>query len=172
MPRNVEIKARVADIDALRRRAEAVSDTPVEVLHQTDTFYVVPRGRLKLRVLGRERCELIYYERPDGIEAKASDYALVRSDDPETFERILTAALPVRGVVTKTRRLYLVGPTRIHVDEVDGLGAFMELEVVLDDGQSIDEGAAIAERLMVELGLKDAERVACAYIDLLEEEAR
>jgi len=172
MPRNVEIKARVDDVDALRRRAEALSDTPVEVLHQSDTFYVVPDGRLKLRVLGPERCELIHYQRSDSADAKASDYALVRSDDPETFERILAAALPIRGVVAKMRRLYLVGPTRIHLDQVEGLGAFMELEVVLDEGETVDEGIAIAERLMVDLGLEDAERIAGAYIDLLEKEVR
>ncbi len=171
MPRNVEIKARVDDIAALRRRAEALSDTAVKVIEQRDTFYVVPRGRLKLRVLGPNACELICYERPDGTTARASDYALVRSDDPETFERILATALVVRGVVAKTRFLYLVGRTRVHVDEVEGLGAYMELEVVLEDGQTVDEGTRVAEQLMIDLGLPDAKRVAGAYIDLLEENA-
>jgi len=172
MPRNVEIKARVDDLEALRQRAEALSDMPVEVLHQVDTFYGVTRGRLKLRVLGDERCELIYYERPDAIEAKASDYALVRSNDPGTFARILSAALAIRGVVAKTRFLYLVGRTRIHIDEVDGLGSFMELEVVLDGSETVEAGTRIAENLMRDLGLENAERVAEAYIDLLEGAAR
>ena len=171
MPRNVEIKARVDNIRGLRRRADALSDVPVEVLDQRDTFYIVPRGRLKLRVLGPDACQLIYYERPDTVAAKASEYAFVRSNDPGTFERILAAALPIRRVVAKTRFLYLVGQTRVHVDEVEGLGAFMELEVVLEDDQSIDEGRCIAEQLMVDLGLGDAERIAGAYVDLLEEKA-
>jgi predicted adenylyl cyclase CyaB len=168
MPRNVEIKARVEAPNVLRRRAAALSTSPVEVLRQVDTFYVVPEGRLKLRVLGPDACELIFYDRRDISAAKASDYVVVRSDDPEGFARILSSVLEVRGVVVKTRFLYRVGQTRIHVDDVEGLGSFMELEVVLGHGQTVDDGAKIAERLMVELGLETAHRVAGAYIDLLE----
>ena len=172
MPRNVEIKARVTDADALRRAADALSDGPAELLEQRDTFFAVPRGRLKLRELASERCELIAYDRPDEPGAKLSEYHLIRSSDPVAFLDVLSAALPVRGVVAKRRWLYLVGQTRIHVDEVEGLGTFMELEVVLDGGQPIEEGHRIAERLMEELGVAGAERIRCAYIDLLEAEGR
>lgn len=168
MARNVEVKARVGDIGALRQRVESLSDTAVEVLDQCDTFFVVPQGRLKLRVLGPDRCELIYYERPDKTGARLSDYFIVRSEEPEAFLRILSAALEVRGVVVKRRFHYRVGRTRVHLDEVEGLGAFMELEVVLDEGQSLEEGQAMAEKLLTDLGVEDEERVAGAYIDLLE----
>jgi adenylate cyclase class IV len=67
--------------------------------------------------------------------------------------------------------LYLVGRTRIHLDEVEGLGAFLELEVVLADGQPEAEGEVIARRLLADLGVRDEDRVARAYIDLLEEES-
>jgi predicted adenylyl cyclase CyaB len=76
----------------------------------------------------------------------------------------------MRGIVRKRRLLYLVGRTRIHLDEVEGLGAFLELEVMLDDAQAEEEGEAIARRLLADLGVRDEDRVAAAYIDLLEQE--
>ncbi|MFC2083185.1 class IV adenylate cyclase, partial [Candidatus Bipolaricaulota bacterium] len=136
MPRNVEIKARVHDFESLKQKAEALSDTPVMIIEQLDTFYITQRGRLKLRVLAPDRCELIQYSRADDATAKTSTYDIVRSDDPASFSRILESALPIRGVVTKRRHLYRIGQTRVHLDEVEGLGTFMELEVVLSKGQT------------------------------------
>ncbi len=169
MPGNVEIKARVHDFETLRRKAEALSDTPVEVVEQLDTFYITPRGRLKLRVLAPDRCELIQYTRADDPTAKTSTYEIVRSSDPASFSRILESALPIRGVVTKRRHLYLIGQTRIHLDEVEGLGTFMELEVVLSKGQTSEYGAAIAHELMETLGIPPEHLISGAYIDLLED---
>jgi len=172
MPRNVEVKARVGDFEALRRRAESMSDVPVEIIDQRDTFFVVSRGRLKLRVLAPDASELIAYERPDDTGAKLSEYSIIRSSEPETFLAVLSSALEVRGVVAKRRFLYRVGRTRVHLDDVEGLGTFIELEVVLEEGQTCDEGTAIAERVMRELGIENADRVAGAYIDLLEKSRR
>ncbi len=168
MARNVEVKARVRDAAAFRRRVESMSDAAVEALDQRDTFFVVPRGRLKLRVLGPDACELIYYERPDDAAATLSEYFVVRSSDPEAFLEILSAVLGVRGVVAKRRFLYRIGRTRVHLDEVDGLGTFVELEVVLDEGESPEEGRDVAERLSAALGIEEEDRVRGAYIDLLE----
>lgn len=168
MPRNVEIKARVHDFEALRLRVEALSDTPVEVIEQLDTFYITPKGRLKLRVLAPDSCELIQYARADDSAAKTSSYDIVRSDDPAAFSRILESALPIRGVITKRRHLYLIGQTRIHLDEVEGLGTFMELEVVLSKGQTSEYGAAISDDLMTKLGIQAEDLISGAYIDLLE----
>lgn len=171
MPRNVEIKARVHDFEALRQRAEALSDTPVQIIDQLDTFYITPRGRLKLRVLAPDRCELIQYARADDSTAKTSTYEIVRSDDPASFSRILESALPIRGVVTKRRHLYLIGQTRVHLDEVESLGTFVELEVVLSKGQTSEYGARVAEDLMATLGIQSEDLVSGAYIDLLEKDA-
>jgi predicted adenylyl cyclase CyaB len=168
MAKNVEVKARVADLGALRRRAESLTETPVEILEQRDTFFVVPNGRLKLRVLAPDACELIYYERPDDPGAKVSEYTIARSADPKAFMDILTAVLEVRGVVVKRRFLYRIGRTRLHLDEVEGLGAFMELEVVLEEDQPIEDGEETAGRLLEALGVGEEDRVSEAYIDLLE----
>ena len=169
IPRNVEIKARVCDFETLRRRVEALSNKPVEIIDQLDTFYITPRGRLKLRVLAPDYCELIQYSRADDSAAKTSTYDIVRSDDPASFSRILESALPIRGVITKRRHLYLIGQTRIHLDEVEGLGTFMELEVVLSRGQTSEYGAAIANDLMEKLGISPEHLISGAYIDLLED---
>lgn len=168
MPTNIEIKARVRDLPALRRRAEALSDTPVQVIPQEDTFFNIPQGRLKLRQLTPEFGQLVYYERPDAAGPKRSNYLLAGTGDPAALKAALSAALGVRGVVRKTRSLYLVGQTRIHLDEVEGLGHFMELEVVLSPGQGDAEGQAVADDLMEKLGVSKADLLQGAYMDLLE----
>lgn len=170
MGRNIEIKARVPDDrwPAVRRRARRLAAASPETLRQVDTFFNVGHGRLKLRVVGSGSGELIAYDRPDGNEPKASSYAVSPTSSPETLLATLARALGVRGVVRKTRELFQVGQTRIHLDEVDGLGRFLELEVVLREGQSDDDGRTIARDVMRQMGVEDRDLVAGAYVDLLE----
>jgi len=168
MPANIEIKARVQDFAGIKSRAEDLSDSPVEIIPQEDTFFNVPQGRLKLRVLAPDRAELIYYTRPDQEGPKRSDYHIAHMSDPENLKHVLELAYGVRGVVKKTRYLYLVGQTRVHLDDVQGLGQFMELEVVMRDGQGDAEGQAIAEDLMASLGVERDDLIVGAYMDLLE----
>ncbi len=168
MPSNIEIKARVHDLAALNARAAALSDTPLQVIPQEDTFFNVPHGRLKLRQLAPDRGQLIYYERNDTAGPKRSNYYIAETADPAALKTALTAALGLRGVVRKRRSLYMVGQTRVHVDEVEGLGQFMELEVVLRPGQSEAEGQAIAAELMAKLGVSESDLLEGAYMDLVE----
>jgi predicted adenylyl cyclase CyaB len=168
MPSNIEIKARVRDFNEIRRRAEQLSDSPVEMILQEDTFFNTPQGRLKLRVLSRDRGQLIYYTRPDQEGPKRSDYHIFHTTDPADLKQVLKLAYGIRGIVRKTRYLYLVGETRVHLDDVDGLGQFMELEVVMQEGQSDAQGQAIAEGLMRSLGVERSDLLEGAYMDLLE----
>ena len=168
MPANIEIKARVRDMAGLRARAEALSDTPVQVIPQEDTFFHTHKGRLKLRRLQPDQAQLVYYERPDQDGPKRSNYHIYATSNPQGLLITLTQALGVRGVVRKTRYLYLYGQTRIHLDDVEDLGQFMELEVVLREGQSDAEGQCIAEELMVRLGVQKEDLLEGAYMDLLE----
>lgn len=168
MPSNIEIKARVRDFDKIRRLAEERSDTPVAVIPQEDIFFNTPQGRLKLRVLSQDKGQLIYYTRPDEEGPKRSDYHISLTSDPENLNRVLALAYGIRGVVRKTRYLYLVGQTRVHLDDVEGLGQFMELEVVMQEGQSDADGQAIAESLMTILGVERNDLLEGAYMDLLE----
>ena len=167
MPANVEIKARVAAPEPLLNRAAELAGGPREIIHQRDTFYVVPQGRLKLREFGDGTGELIRYSRPDATGPKVSDYAIFRTDDPQGLSTVLEGALGLLGVVSKTRTLFLKGRTRIHVDEVAHLGWFMELEVVLEDGESVETGEKEAWALMADLGIDRSDLVEGAYLDLL-----
>lgn len=167
MGRNVEIKARVRDRADLERRAAALADGPPVELRQDDTFFDCPRGRLKLRVLAPDLGELISYERADEAGPKASRYHIARTARPVELLTTLQAALAVCGRVIKQRRVYMVGQTRVHLDRVEGLGDYMELEVVLTEGQAVDDGRRLATRLMQQLGVAEADLVRGAYIDLL-----
>jgi predicted adenylyl cyclase CyaB len=169
MPANIEIKARARDFDAIRTKAKRLSGAPEQVIPQTDTFFFTEKGRLKLRELGGERAQLIFYERPDQGGPKRSDYHIYETGDPENLKITLSLALGTRGVVRKTRYLYLVGQTRVHLDDVEGLGRFMELEVVLGPDQTDAEGQEIAEELMSELGVERSDLLEGAYMDLMED---
>jgi len=168
MPLNIEIKAYARNFEEIRRRAESLSNTPVEVILQEDTFFNTEKGRLKLRVLALNRGQLIYYTRPDQEGPKRSEYHVYETIDPENLRRLLELAYGIRGVVRKTRYLYLVGQTRVHLVDVEGLGQFMELEVVMADGQSDTEGQTIAEDLMSRLAVERGDLIEGAYMDLLE----
>ncbi|XP_054844496.1 uncharacterized protein LOC129335729 [Eublepharis macularius] len=132
MPANVEIKARVRNLAQLVSHAERLSGSPGHAIVQTDTFFSVPCGRLKLRDFRDGRGQLIFYDRPDTEGPKLSHYAISSTEDPAGLAVVLSQALGVKGVVKKERRLYIVGQTRVHVDRVEGLGDFMELEQTYD----------------------------------------
>lgn len=167
MARNIEIKARVDDIDALAAKAAAVADEgPVEIA-QDDTFFRCARGRLKLRAFSASEGELIFYRRADGAGPKESFYLRTPTADPETLREALTLAYGQAGRVRKQRRLYLVGRTRIHLDRVDGLGCFVELEVVLHAREAAADGVREAEALMARLGIARGQLIEGAYVDLL-----
>jgi predicted adenylyl cyclase CyaB len=170
MPANIEIKARARDFNAIRSRAAALSEALEQVIPQVDSFFFTNQGRLKLRELGRERAQLIHYERPDQGGPKRSDYHIFETGDPENLKTVLSLALGIRGTIRKTRYLYLVGQTRVHLDDVEGIGQFMELEVVLNPDQTDAEGQAIAEDLMSKLGVDKSDLLKGAYIDLIEDE--
>jgi predicted adenylyl cyclase CyaB len=169
---NVEIKARVRDLDDFGARLKALKPGTAKVIVQEDVFFAVPKGRLKLRILGPRSGELIQYVRPDKPGPKASDYRLARTTDPGRLREVLSAALGIRGIVKKVRMIALIGRTRVHLDDVGGLGLFMELEVVLQPGQTAKQGAGIARDLMKKLGIRTSDLVSGAYFDLLEKSAR
>lgn len=169
MATNIEIKARIADLNAVRAIAEKLSDRPGMVFSQEDTFFHSPQGRLKLRVLAPDQGQLIYYARPDAPGPKRSEYFVAPTTDPAALQAVLAPCLGVRGVVRKQRALYWAGNTRIHLDEVEGLGSFLELEVMLGPGQTPEEGQATARDLMGKLGIRECDLIEGAYMDLLEE---
>ena len=171
MGANIELKARANDWEGQRALATRLTEAEPTLLEQVDTFYNVPAGRLKLRQLAADSGELIFYQRPDEVGPKLSDYSVSVTDHPETLRDTLAQALGVCGEVKKRRWLYLSnafgGHTRLHFDEVKGLGHFIELEVVLQEGQSPEDGERIAEELRTALDIREEDLIECAYLDLL-----
>lgn len=130
---NIEIKTPIEDLPALASRLSALGGTREWVRRQRDTFFNCPEGYLKLREVEGEPGELIAYVREAGSHARASDYEIVPVPESAGLCSALTRSLGVRGVVEKTRTLYLWKHTRIHLDEVVGLGDYLELETVMRD---------------------------------------
>ncbi|XP_022900927.2 uncharacterized protein [Onthophagus taurus] len=170
MLRNVEIKAKLRDLKGLKEKIKKLTDSDGVLIHQHDTFFKVSQGRLKLRQFQNGDAEIISYNRPDDEGPKLSSFEKcdIKAENVDGLKIVLSHALGVFGVVKKTRELYLVGQTRIHLDSVDELGNFVELEVVLKPEQSLEEGNLICNDLMGKLGIEDGDLLKGAYRDLLE----
>jgi adenylate cyclase class IV len=163
--RNVESKFRHADHQRVLERALEAGASDAGLLHQRDQFYVVPRGRLKLRTIEGSGSELIAYEREDIPGTRASEYGRYATLDPTSLADVIERALPRAGVLEKQRHLLLLRNTRIHLDDVVGLGRFVELETVIGTQSDADAEREHLEVIEV-LGLGDAERIAVGYVDL------
>ncbi|CCH06523.1 class IV adenylate cyclase [Achromobacter xylosoxidans] len=167
MARNIEIKARVASLAAVESLAAALSGKEPVAIAQDDTFFACPDGRLKLRVFSDGTGELIFYRRADDTGPKESFYVISPTSSPDTLRDALGLAYGVIGRVRKQRLLFMAGRTRIHLDRVEGLGEFLELEVVLRDGESAEAGMAEARELLASLRIAPEQLVSGAYLDLL-----
>lgn len=167
MPRNIEIKAYIDDVEALTAKAAAFAENgPIE-LAQDDTFFRCDSGRLKLRAFSNGTGELIYYRRANQGGPKESFYLLSPTSAPDSLREALTLAYGQVGRVKKHRILFLVGRTRVHIDEVEQLGHFLELEVVLNDGELSDAGVREARALMQSFEVKPDQLIEDSYVDLL-----
>jgi adenylate cyclase class IV len=165
--RNLEIKARHADLAAARDAAVRMGAREAGVEAQTDTYFRVPHGRLKLREIEGQPAVLIWYDRPDDTGTRGSAYYLAPAPDAATMKAALAGALGVRGEVRKRRAVYLWHNVRIHLDEVAGLGNFVEFEAVLS---AADDEAAAAARLVElsrALSILPGDHLAPSYADLL-----
>jgi predicted adenylyl cyclase CyaB len=171
MPRNVEIKARVSSVEAVRQKAAAVADKGPFEITQDDTFFRCESGRLKLRAFSSDEGELIFYRRADQQGPKESFYLLSPTSAPDTLRESLSLAYGQTGRVRKQRTLFLAGRTRIHLDQVERLGSFLELEVILEHGEATENGIREAHILMERLGVQSTQVIQGAYVDLLAQRA-
>jgi predicted adenylyl cyclase CyaB len=166
---NLEIKARCRDLAAARAAATRLATRYLGVDAQTDTYFVTRAGRLKLRRSSVSGGQLIPYLRPDRPGPKRADYQVIPVPDAAHLERTLATILGVHRVVRKRREIFLVDNVRIHLDEVEGLGCFLELEAVYDGSESAEaEQHAVVARLMRELGVAEDDLVATSYEGLLD----
>jgi len=166
MARNIEIKARVADMEDMIIRVAGLADNGPAEIFQDDTFFSCHNGRLKLRVLSPKEGQLIYYKRQDKSGPKESFYVIYTTTSPDSLREVLTLAYGETGRVKKHRTLFMKGRTRIHLDRVEGLGDFLELEVVLAEEEQPESGITVADELLKRLGISPQQLVEGAYVDL------
>ena len=164
--RNIELKARLRDRAHALEVCGSLGATAQGDIHQIDTYFNVPKGRLKLREATPGRTELVAYERSDTPGARGCDYHLAPADP--TVKPLLGAALGIRIAVEKRRTLYLWHNVRIHLDQVNGLGDFIEFEAVLDETHDDADGQEKLAQLCEAFGLTDTDHQSLSYLELLE----
>lgn len=124
---NVEIKAKCPDVHFIRRYLLSNNADFKGIDEQTDTYFNVQNGRLKLRE-GNIENNLIYYQRENKAGPKHSFFRLVKVEDAAGLKKILTDSLSIKVIVIKRREIYYIGNVKFHIDEVNQLGSFMEIE--------------------------------------------
>lgn len=165
--RNIELKATDVDPAASLATCRSLGAEDHGVLHQRDTYFNVTAGRLKLREQDGDTPHLIAYERSDLARQRESRYRIVEIPDAEGIKAALSASLGMKVVVAKRRRLFLWGSVRIHLDHVDGLGSFIEMEAVAPADSDLSREQNLVEQLRRDLKIEDDALIACSYSDLL-----
>jgi len=163
--RNIELKARLFDRARANETCVRIGAESQGDIQQTDTYFAVPNGRLKLRECDPGEGCLVFYHRADVAAARASDYHIEPAG--ESMGQLLKHALGVLGVVRKTRALWLWKNVRIHLDRVEDLGEFIEFEAVLsaryDDADGIEKLAYLRDSFEI----RDGDLETGSYLDLL-----
>jgi predicted adenylyl cyclase CyaB len=164
--RNLEIKATVVSLGAVRSRLCGLEGASrLASLRQTDWYFRVPKGRLKLRQVGSRRdAELIAYLRPDKRAARTSEFQRLPTADAAGTRRLLDQILGAQGCVRKRREVWLYKNARIHLDTVAGLGQFIEIEVVVTEG--MPQARALMKELREALGISAKDLIAGSYGEL------
>src|SRR3954466_14047883 len=165
--RNVELKARDPDPERSLDRARALGAEDRGELRQRDTYFAAPRGRLKLREQEPGQAQLIAYERPDPAQARESRYRIAPVADAPALRDALGAALGTTVVAHTRRHLLLYEGVRIHVDRVEGLGDFVELEGVASEDSDLARESDLVARLKAGLAIEDDAIEPTGYADLL-----
>ncbi len=163
----VEIKARCVDHEQIRTHLQELKARRVGLDHQIDTYFRVPENRLKLRE-GTIEKSLIYYDRPNQAGPKRSDVLLHPVNDTESLRKILEAVHGVLVVVDKQRDIWFVDNVKIHLDHVEGLGKFVEIEAIDKDGSHTEDELRIqCEELMHLFDVLHDDLLTSSYSDML-----
>lgn len=167
MAANLEIKAHYADHTLAREKLRALQAEFVGREEQTDTFYHVTEGRLKLREIDQEKAFLIPYLRKDDKGPRVSTYTLLPVPEIARTKELLALILGVAAVVHKKREIFLYQNVRIHLDEVKHLGTFIEFEALKEEDDTRHNNRQKLDFLLDYFGIKPADLIAVAYVDLL-----
>jgi adenylate cyclase class 2 len=166
----VELKAKVDNLDVVRRKLTVLGIKRIGTFRQIDVYFEVPEGRLKLReVEGNNKAELIYYERENIAGPKKDDVFILKAQEPEVFKNILKRLLKINAIVKKIREIYQYQGTQIHLDKVEKLGNFVEFERKTSaNAQAIKKNRQILEKLMEKLGINSENLEKLSYSDLIQ----
>lgn len=164
---NIELKAKTNNQDKLRQLLRDKNADFKGTDHQIDTYFKVNFGRLKLRE-GNIENHLIHYQRDNQAGPKASHVTLFSTQPNSSLKQILTQSLGILAVVDKTREIYFIDNVKFHLDQVQDLGTFVEIE-------AIDTFGTIGQKKLLEqcqyyqrlFGLSDTDLISCSYSDLL-----
>lgn len=166
---NVEMKARVLDVSKIRYLLAQKNAKFQGTDYQIDTYFKTPKGRLKLRE-GNIENNLIFYEREDKPGIKESNVILSKTTQDKAIKQILEKVLGVLVVVDKTREIYWIDNVKFHIDEVVGLGSFVEIEAIDSDGmigkEKLNEQCSYYLKLF---DIPQEDMISCSYSDLLAE---
>ena len=167
MPRNIEIKARIEDYQQTKKIfAKITQDKPVK-LNQRDIFYNLKSYRLKMRTINNDSHELLFYSRPNSADMKLSKYKCFNIKHPKLVDKILSVSLGRTGEVKKVRQLFLKDNIRFHLDRVENLGDFIELEYVIPEKESIQTAKKNVKFITEQLNIKKKDYIDVAYMDLI-----
>lgn len=169
MRRNVEIKARLADLDGARRAVLALGARSEGLREQTDRYFQVSSEggeRLKLRTVPGREAELVRYRRPESEAVRSSDYEITIVRDDAELERVIAGRQPII-TVRKLREVLLLDNVRIHLDQVEHLGSFVEFEALVDDQHDDQLCHGQVRQLMAALGLHETDLLQASYSDML-----
>ena len=164
---NVELKARCQDLGRLRETCISLGAEGQEPDRQLDTYFKVSHGRLKLRESLLSGAELIFYIRADVAGARESHYETCPVEAAEGLKAVLTKALGVRAVVAKRREVFVIGNVRTHLDKVQDLGSFVELEGIVENPTELAYVADEVQKLRQALGIENHALVKESYSDLI-----
>ncbi len=167
---NTEIKARACTWQSQKNRAMVLSGQEGRILHQEDTYFSVTKGRLKLRITREEKSAvLVFYQQSDIAGPKESEYLLMplTQNKAAPLKQVLKEAVGVLGVVRKTRHLFMIDRNRIHFDEVEGLGRFIEIEHVHGMVDSCGSKVTKIEGIMKVLSIQGEDLIEGSYVDLI-----
>jgi adenylate cyclase class IV len=165
--KNIELKARCGDLASARNAIQPLSLTDTGIMHQIDTYFRVPNGRLKLREIVGVRAELIWYDRSNEARSRKSEYRLTPISHPDELKASLAAAMGMRGQVEKHRQVLLWHNVRIHLDQVESLGTFVEFEAVMSPGDDETTAHARLKQLCEIMKIAPSDYLENSYADLM-----
>jgi predicted adenylyl cyclase CyaB len=172
MARNVEVKVRLSDLIDVRVRIAALGARYSVTEEQVDRYFELDSGRrVKLRSIAGAAAQLIHYDRPETSGMRVSTYEITAVRDDDAGVCLVPKGEPL-VVVRKQREVHLLDNVRVHLDRVDGLGSFLELEAVVDAQHDESRCRAQVERITRALWLRDADFIRASYADLLLSHAR